>query len=734
MAVDEKEDFKGRRRRHVKHAPEGDSGTGWKPAFPVNVTVDELYLYRKKKHTFDWLKDNIQIEEGSFKNLKSEYRRRFKNFYEILKSLNENEKDLLDVEPTKQEVLLNLAGAVERKSEYNESFNRNLLQRPSDTYGIMNEVSDNQTSNRPHPFGNELADFKPSKRPPLLKRPTNLKIEGDCSHITEHADKFIEYLLAKRAELCRTPTTLKLGTGEMESKTETTDQFRKYENSERPSLIRKFTNLQLESGLDVKTEQQEKFMQYEIHSRPPLVKKSTNLHLEGDFYLVPEYRHQYIQYENVTRAGPVLPAHNFKSAGLFENSSDQPTNLGRSSPLIPFLRESYSYHDFENDKKSRTNVCSSRYQSNVSLNRTSSHPNLSKPSVIEENSPKKNFKVQSPQKNAYLDLNKNRSTERRMSRRDIHLNTMEKYGTLGLSNTRYSSGKYLDPENSKRFGESSVGRSHVRKPQDNFINEGEVNYLTEKHDKFVHHPDMQKRQLLRRKSEQIFDYPDEDVDSDQAFDGRFECQPEYRRALIDYLIREKPPPGQRRRILEIPDITINSDHNVDETPSSADNPEKSKTTSPKVKRPQSSVPKPSSVPSSPKTTSAKESSRPLSREKAKTLMRPKRIKTETVRLSPESKKRVFRRSSTRSPVPGNNTGKISRESSPSLGFLPPKSAGNWRRNQLKPSSSVEANIWNSTETDPAFFVVNDRIPSRSSIRQNLYKEQRWMPSWYNGGV
>ncbi|CAG9837654.1 unnamed protein product [Diabrotica balteata] len=133
---------------NVKHAPEGDSRTGWKPAFPVNVTVDELYLYRKKKHNFDWLKDNIQIEEGSFKNLKSEYRRRFKNFYEILKSLNENEKDLLDVEPTKQEVLLNLAGAVERKSEYNESFNRNLLQRPSDTYGIMNEVSDNQTSNR----------------------------------------------------------------------------------------------------------------------------------------------------------------------------------------------------------------------------------------------------------------------------------------------------------------------------------------------------------------------------------------------------------------------------------------------------------------------------------------------------------------------------------------------------------------------------------------------------------
>uniref|UniRef100_A0A6P7GXQ6 Uncharacterized protein LOC114343559 n=1 Tax=Diabrotica virgifera virgifera TaxID=50390 RepID=A0A6P7GXQ6_DIAVI len=275
----------------VKHAPEGDSRTGWKPSFPVNVTVDELYLYRKKKHNFDSLKDNIKIEEGSFKNLKSEYRRRFKNFYEILKSLNENEKDFLDVEPTKQEVLLNLGGEVERKSEYNESFNRNLLQRPTDTYGIMNEVSDNQTSNRPHPFGNELPDFTPSKHPHLLRRPTNLKIEGDFSHITENADKFIEYLLAKRAELCRTPTTLKLGTGEMESKTETTDQFRKYENTERPSLIRKFTNLQLEGGLDGKTEQQEKFLQYEIHSRPPLVKKGTNLHLEGDFYLVPEYRY-----------------------------------------------------------------------------------------------------------------------------------------------------------------------------------------------------------------------------------------------------------------------------------------------------------------------------------------------------------------------------------------------------------------------------------------------------------
>lgn len=76
----------------------------------------------------------------------------------------------------------------------------------------------------------------------------------------------------------------------METKTETTDQFIKYDKMERPSLCRKFTNLHLEGDLDIKTEKQEKFVPFDVKPRPPLKKKSTNLHLEGDHSLIPEYR------------------------------------------------------------------------------------------------------------------------------------------------------------------------------------------------------------------------------------------------------------------------------------------------------------------------------------------------------------------------------------------------------------------------------------------------------------
>lgn len=39
-------------------------------------------------HDYDKQKDNLKIEDGSFKLLKSEYQRNFKNFFEALKSIN----------------------------------------------------------------------------------------------------------------------------------------------------------------------------------------------------------------------------------------------------------------------------------------------------------------------------------------------------------------------------------------------------------------------------------------------------------------------------------------------------------------------------------------------------------------------------------------------------------------------------------------------------------------------
>lgn len=42
-------------------------------------------------YEFPQQKDNLRIGEGSFKLLKSEYRRSFKNFFDALKAINNSE-------------------------------------------------------------------------------------------------------------------------------------------------------------------------------------------------------------------------------------------------------------------------------------------------------------------------------------------------------------------------------------------------------------------------------------------------------------------------------------------------------------------------------------------------------------------------------------------------------------------------------------------------------------------
>lgn len=47
-----------------------------------------IYLNNISAHEFPKQEDNLKIEEGSFKLLKSEYKRSFKNFFDALKAIN----------------------------------------------------------------------------------------------------------------------------------------------------------------------------------------------------------------------------------------------------------------------------------------------------------------------------------------------------------------------------------------------------------------------------------------------------------------------------------------------------------------------------------------------------------------------------------------------------------------------------------------------------------------------
>lgn len=66
-----------------------------------------------------------------------------------------------------------------------------------------------------------------------------------------------------------------------------------------------------------------------------------------------------------------------------------------------------------------------------------------------------------------------------------------------------------------------------------------MEYITEKRDKYHPHRFIERSESCKREPE-------------LKLEGRFECQPEYRKAYIDYLIREKKPPvGQRRRAYDL---------------------------------------------------------------------------------------------------------------------------------------------------------------------------------------
>ncbi|CAG9855644.1 unnamed protein product [Phyllotreta striolata] len=645
MAVEKHVDFKGSRKREIKDVYSTETDI-WIPPVPPEVGVDDLWLYRRKRPDHAWLMDNIKIEEGSFHHLKSEYTRRFKNFYDAIKSSLNGKNHSCD-EEIKEEIRLK----AERPAEYNGSFNRIDSQRSNDFPGGIKNI---ETANRSKSLESLIKFGGRSPRRSLYRRPTNLKIEGEFYHLTEYADEFVEYLLAKRAILCRTPTTLKLGTGEMETKTESMDQFVRYEPMERPSLCKRFTNLHLEGDLEMeKPENREKFAPFVLPTRPPLVKKPTNLHIQGDYSLIPEYRHQYVQYTNPERTEPILPSHNLKSARLFEGPSGEPHTFGgRTSPLIPFLRDSCNYRGTEEPKSRRSNS-SSRYHSTMTLNRASSQPNLTKSAAGEGRK-----KIR---KNAYLEF------EGSLERKATPRRAQHEYNNVDLPR----------------------GRPRVRKPESHFTSEGEVKYVTENRDK------------CREKSSVIDDLFGKQEDYREP-EGRFECQPEYRKAYLDYLIREKPPQGQRRRILEIPDININDKTiNEAELSSLVDKPAKPEPTS-KEEKPAPSSPKIAQpIAPSPETDASKSSNRRRG-----------------------SGKRVFPRSSTPSPAPpADNRSTAS-----------PRSGGNWRRHQFKETigETAAGNAWNSLEADPAFFVLGDRAHSRRTAKKDLYKEQRWMPSWHSG--
>ncbi|KAJ8957077.1 hypothetical protein NQ318_007290, partial [Aromia moschata] len=494
---------------------------------------------------YTWLSNNLKIEEGDFKSLKSEYQRRFKNFFEAInRSLSQeiprnsivrltpypvseaksatlalvmslvlnprqnrllifwayslstsgrtfmspeqssrlrliaygsltimDHEDVLTVRPLKPEVSLRLEGSHDFQSEYNESFTRHAfesLMRPPDLAKIMD---DGVAIREPVTPQIDLHSQRISRG--LLKRPTNLKTEGDFFHATEYAEKFIQYLIEKRAELLRTPTTLKLE-GDMDTRTENREQYIKYDKPQRAHLCKKFSNLHLEGDRDVMTEKQEKFMPFE---------KSTNLHLEGDLNLIPEYRRQYVEYKTPERPKLAIPANNLKLSGLFENNvQDANAFHQKMHPLIPFLRDSDKKTDHtvshrrtstrslhlgdnfgRNRNLSESEEARTRRTSYWGAGKSSSQPNLNY--LKRDHMPLEgNMDLNPEYRSSYVDYYKDgRISPRVRTRRRSGLDYM-------------TDGSRMDakPEYRSSYVNFPRQRPHLRKPECHLSSEGEV--------------------------------------------------------------------------------------------------------------------------------------------------------------------------------------------------------------------------------------------------------------------
>ncbi|XP_017776686.1 PREDICTED: uncharacterized protein LOC108562772 [Nicrophorus vespilloides] len=529
----------------------------WDSGFPPGFSVDKLKQFRRRRF-LNKPQDHLQLEEGKFANIKSEYTRRYKNYYFTGSDgdLAYNSKDISPIRSEKPEDSLKIEGALHINPEYTESFvefpleNVRGRRRKRSAFRLIDDA-DMALHNEEYSYSvsrtENRAQFKRwdnwSRTLPL-RRPTILKLEGDLLSTTEKAEQFIEYLLAERRTLKKHDNNLKME-GEMQTNSEMGAQFRPYEYQSRPPLCRKFTNLHLEGDMETMTENNENYVTYTYEKRPALMKRGTNLNLEGDLEMNPEYRNAFVEIKSERRS-PSVPQHNLTVDGFFDSSTENKTKfVGHEIRPIPFLRGS----DFNrklllgDDKPIRNAEYRDKYvqhamEKTAPLRRTS---NLKSEGNFEGISENKGEYVERPvtkvekqkmqhnihlegridmnpeYKNAYVDYYKDGNFASPSRRRRTHSQTI---------NLKSESPVEHYPEYKRSYVDFPRSRPTIIKPGGNISSEGNMDHVSEKKSQYIEYPNYQKQDSLKRESK-------------LKLEGNFECQPEYRKAYKDYLIRER---------------------------------------------------------------------------------------------------------------------------------------------------------------------------------------------------
>ncbi|GJQ83296.1 hypothetical protein Trydic_g8887 [Trypoxylus dichotomus] len=787
----------------------------WDCGFPPSITVDELHRYRKKgSQGFGEQGDHLYITEGSFKSIKSEYKKKYRNYFlEDLYYLRgvSNIVDLSPMRVRKPEDSLRIEGEHDLRSLYPDSYRQHPLHKLSrpkprntlqEAMERVNGIDDRRAGERQHSrFSTEIKSkyvtHSDAIRSEIIRQPCHLKQEGDLLTTTEKAEKFIEYLLIKREHMIRNPTTLKLE-GDMERKTENMEKFIPYEYQERPPLCKKSTNLHLEGNLTGTTENHEKFIPFNLEKRQPLTKMSTNLHMEGDLEMKPEYRDAYVEFK-VEKQNPTLPSHNIKLDGTYNIEAETKVKVDsyNAHPPIPFLRgNNYQKKIVLGDDKGvkypeyREKFVEHLKTERALMRRPETHLQQrgdmqtvteNKLQYVEKHSPRaerrrmqNNLKLEgkidmTPEyKNAYVNFYQD---DRRspVKRRGANV-----YKGAHLRN---EGDMEINPEYKSSFINFPRERPNLKRPEGQLINEGEMHHMTEKNAMYVQHQGYAKPESIRREPE-------------LKLEGQLECQPEYRKAYIDYLIRErverKPRPldnlvTQHRRIFDKDDEKPQSNGVKHENVSSPKQPSKPETKPPPqqsthvsqipvaTKRPPTSQKQqavathkeePKNVPSSATSNVSKPSStsaKPGTAKSSKVKPQPHRLKvsgTSSTQSSRSPSRAAFssRSRSKSTSFKKSRTGRYgivedepvvhrsrvgSRFCSPvkveDLAYRPCISPVPLLLQNIEPPRRKQRSEAKGSYHDDKAFVILDKEANNNFYdkENNLYKEQRWMSPWYS---
>ncbi|XP_060534644.1 uncharacterized protein LOC132707029 isoform X2 [Cylas formicarius] len=309
-----------------------------------------------------------------------------------------------------------------------------------------------------------------------------------------------------RPKLSRRSTNLKL-TGERYFLTSYAEDFIRYLIKERAELQRRATTLKLFGDMEHGTESRRNFVPYTNVYRPPLCKKVTNLHLSGSLLLDTENRDQFLPFK-IERRGALTKT---------------PTNLRMEGTI--FLEPEYksAFIEYKNYEKSRPAAPTDHLKSPADLSPeerdvtgTKLHPVIP---FLRSASPR---------------LQESRTPSRPSSRcRRNSTEAEPRVASVPRSPMRPKPRPNETPTIKINDEEARVVRRNQR-----------IKYTKKLEPNMAHGlppPPLCRPQELKLPAVKWKSSPKVEIAAPdpERFEGRFECQPEYRRAYINYLTRER---------------------------------------------------------------------------------------------------------------------------------------------------------------------------------------------------